>query len=97
MFFRTVVDLQPKYEPHETNGTGHQEGRLPAEGVINRRDGRWRQNCADVRARIKNAGGKGPFPFGEPFGNRFDRRWKIRGFTQSQRGPSQTKTEGGIG
>src|SRR5882724_951376 len=93
MRFGLRVQRDPEGKPQQTNCAGQNKSPLPT--PVNRNPGhRERSNDgADIRAGVKDAGGKGALFFGKPFRSSFDRGWKISGLADAQGGPGHPKTK----
>jgi hypothetical protein len=76
------VDL-PEVQPHQTDEADGHERHLPAPVRRNPHDA-TRNDDADARARVEDAGGERPLLLREPHADGLDRRREIGGFGETQ-------------
>src|SRR5258707_2198506 len=84
MLFRSAISREPEREPDEPQSASDDERPLPT--VVDGDEGHYqrRDDGADVRAAVKDAGRQRALLFWKPFGDRFNRGWEVTCFAQAQ-------------
>src|ERR1044072_1033589 len=97
MLLRTTIERPPRDEPDKTDRAGDDERGAPAPPKRNHRHHEWRDERADVRSRVEDAGGECAFLLRKPFGNGFDRSGEVSGFTKAEEETSNTEPQHRVG
>src|ERR1043165_6244696 len=84
MLFRTAVNLEPEYQPDESQRARDDERPLPSIVDGDEGDCEWGDNCADVRSRIEDACCERALLLRKPFGDGLDGRGEVPSFAKSQ-------------
>src|SRR6266404_7529064 len=84
MLFRAAIGREPEREPDETQTPCNDERPLPAVVDGDKRHGQRRDDGADVRATVKDAGRERALPLWKPFGDRLNAGWEVTCFAQAQ-------------
>src|SRR5258708_18107169 len=85
MLFRPAISREPESEPDETQSAGDDERPLPTIVDGNERHDQRRDDGANVRAAVKNAGRECALLLWKPFGDRLDGGGEVTCFAQAHR------------
>ena len=84
MLGRVAIAHQPEHDPDEPDRAGDVERGLPAGQRDDQGTDQRRQHCADIAARVEDAGGERAVANREPCGDRLDAGWEIAAFAEAE-------------